>query len=339
MAGNRIEIVAASFFAASAAFAQTTEPLFSSSEDTLGNAVTYPDGTPAELTGSLVTMMPGDSTGWHLHPVPTVGYVLSGRLTVEYATGETRRFDTGEGFIEGQNIAHNGHNFGDQPLRIVAFQTSAPGLPATQTADPPRPDDFVDLQRIVHGLQIEMRYVGNDNFVGRPITGYEANIVYLTLEAATALGEVQSMLGTEGLGLKVFDGYRPQRAVDDFMQWASDPDDRAMKDTYYPAVDKSMLIPNGYIAERSGHSRGSTVDLTLVDLESGEALDMGSPYDYFDTTSWPSSTSVSETARDNRIRLREVMVKHGFEPLEEEWWHFTLRNEPYPDRYFDFPVR
>jgi D-alanyl-D-alanine dipeptidase len=224
-------------------------------------------------------------------------------------------------------------------IEIIAASVFAASAALAQTTEAPRPDDFVDLQRIVHGLQIEMRYVGNDNFVGRPITGYEVNIVYLTLEAATSLGEVRNMLATEGLGLKVFDGYRPQRAVDDFMQWASDPDDRAMKETYYPAVDKSMLIPNGYIAERSGHSRGSTVDLTLVDLESGEELDMGSPYDYFDTTSWPSSTSVSETARDNRIKLREVMVKHGFEPLEEEWRHFTLRNEPYPDTHFDFPVR
>jgi D-alanyl-D-alanine dipeptidase len=335
----RVQVIAASFFAAAAVLAQTTEPLFSSSEDTLGNAVTYPDGTPAELTGNLVTLMPGDSTGWHLHPAPTFGYVLSGHLTVEYATGETRTFKTGEGLIEGQNVAHNGHNYGDQPLRIVAFHAGAPGLPTTQPVDSPRLDDFVDLQRIVPGLEIEMRYVRNDNFIGRPIAGYEANIAYLTLEAAMALGEVQKALTREGLGLKVFDGYRPQRAVDDFMQWASDPNDRAMKDKYYPAVDKSMLIPNGYIAERSGHSRGSTVDLTLVDLESGEELDMGSPYDYFDPISWPSSTSVSETARDNRVKLREVMMKHGFEPLEEEWWHFTLRNEPYPDRYFDFPVR
>jgi D-alanyl-D-alanine dipeptidase len=336
---DRIQVFAATLFVVSAGLAQTTEPLFSSSEDTLGHAVTYPDGTAAELTGSLVTMMPGESTGWHLHPVPTFGYVLAGQLTVEYATGETHTFEAGQGLIEGQNIAHNGHNYGDWPLRIVAFHAGAPGLPATQPADPPRPDDFVDLQRAVPGLEIEMRYLGNDNFVGRPIAGYEANIVYLTLEAATALGEVQAALAAEGLGLKIFDGYRPQRAVDDFMRWAADPDDRAMKGTYYPAVDKARLIPDCYIAERSGHSRGSTVDVTLVDLESREELDMGSPYDYFDPISRPSSTSVPETARDNRIRLREVMVKHGFDPLEEEWWHFTLRNEPYPDRYFDFPVR
>lgn len=339
MAWIRLQVIAVSLFAASAALAQTTEPLFRSSVDTLGNSVTYPDGSSAELTGNLVTMMPGDSTGWHLHPVPTFGFVLSGQLTVEYATGETHRFESGEGLIEGQNVAHNGHNYGDQPLRILAFHAGAPGLSPTQPVDPPLPDGFVDLQQVVHGLEIDLRYLGNDNFVGRPIGGYEVNTAYLTLEAATALGEVQDELATEGLGLKVFDGYRPQRAVDDFMQWAADPDDRAMKNAYYPAVDKAQLIPGGYIAERSGHSRGSTVDLTLVDLERGEELDMGSPYDYFDPISWPSSTSVSQTARDNRLRLRAVMVKHGFEPLDEEWWHFTLRNEPFPDRYFDFPVR
>lgn len=161
------------------------------------------------------------------------------------------------------------------------------------------------------------------NRQSRPIAGYEANVVYLTLAAATALREVQAELASEGLGLKVFDGYRPQRAVDDFMRWAADADDQAMKDSFYPAVNKSALIPDGYIAERSGHSRGSTVDLTLVDLTSGEELDMGSPYDYFDPISWPASTAVPEVALDNRMKLREIMVRHGFMPLEEEWWHIS----------------
>ncbi|MGD2167713.1 MAG: M15 family metallopeptidase [Gammaproteobacteria bacterium] len=224
-------------------------------------------------------------------------------------------------------------------IGVVLTSLLASASALAQTAEPPRPDNFVDLQRVVSGLKVELRYAGSNNFVGRPIAGYEAGVVYLTREAATALGEVQRVLAADGLGLKVFDGYRPQRAVNDFMQWASDPNDRAMKDAYYPTVEKSMLIPNGYIAERSGHSRGSTVDLTLIELTSGQELDMGSPYDYFDPISWPASTSVSEAARRNRNKLRETMVQHGFEPLEEEWWHFTLRNEPFPDLYFDFPVR
>ena len=211
--------------------------------------------------------------------------------------------------------------------------------PAAQRADPLRPESFVDLQRFVPGIEIEVRYAGSDNFIGRPVAGYEASVVYLTRDAARALGEAQNELAREGLGLKVFDGYRPQRAVDDFMQWASDPDDKAMKDAHYPAIDKSMLIPNGYIARRSGHTRGSTVDQRQIDLGTSEELDMGSPYDFFDPISRPSSTSVSQAARDNRSKLRNIMVRHGFEPLEEEWWHFRLRNEPYPDTYFDFPVR
>jgi D-alanyl-D-alanine dipeptidase len=224
-------------------------------------------------------------------------------------------------------------------IQVIAGSLLVVSAALAQTPEPPRPEQFVDLQGAVPGLEIEMRYAGRNNFVGRPIAGYEANVVYLTREAATALGKVQNVLVTEGLGLKVFDAYRPQRAVDDFMRWASDPDDRAMKDAYYPTVDKSMLVAKGYIAERSGHSRGSTVDLTLIDLRTGNELDMGSPYDFFDPISWPSSDAVSKVAQENRIKLREIMVAHGFEPLDQEWWHFTLRDEPYPDRYFNFPVR
>jgi D-alanyl-D-alanine dipeptidase len=219
----------------------------------------------------------------------------------------------------------------------------APGNPVsypdTVPAEPTRPDDFVDLTDVIPGLVIEQRYFGSNNFIGRPIAGYEANVVYLTRPAASALRDVQQDLAAEGLGLKVFDGYRPQRAVDDFMRWAADPGATSMKAAYYPDVDKSELIPKGYIAERSGHSRGSTVDLTLIELATGEEVDMGSPFDFFDPVSWPSSTAVPESARANRMHLRELMLRHGFDPLEEEWWHFTLHDEPYPNSYFDFPVR
>jgi D-alanyl-D-alanine dipeptidase len=332
--------VAVTLLGAAPALAQPgVEPLFSSSEDVLGNSITYPDATPAELTGSLVTMMPGDNTGWHVHDVPTFGYVISGRLTVEYAAGEMHVFEAGDGVIEAQNVAHNGHNRGNEPVVIVVFQAGARGVAASRPEDPPRPADFVDIQYVIPDIEIQSRYSGTDNFVGRPVAGYEAGVVYLTREAAEALGRVQAELRTDGLGLKVFDGYRPQRAVDDFMRWAADLDDRATKARYYPSIDKSKLIPDGYIAERSGHSRGSTVDLTLIDLGSREEIDMGSPYDFFDPVSWPSATSIPEDARANRMRLREIMLRHGFEPLDEEWWHFTLRDEPYPERYFDFPVR
>jgi len=326
--------------AAAAAVAQTTtEPLFDSGQDTLGNPLSYPDAATARIAGDLVTMMPGTSTGWHRHAVPTFGYLLSGELTVDYATGEQRVFSAGAGVIEAQHIVHNGHNRGSEPVRILVFSAGAPGVPASERADPPRPDDFVALADTIPGLEIEQRYFGSNNFIGRPIAGYEHNIVYLTRQAAAALQGVQRELAVQGLGLKVFDGYRPQRAVDDFMRWAADDDDVAMKSEYYPTLPKSQLIPGGYIAERSGHSRGSTIDLTLIELASGRELDMGSPYDFFDPISWPSSTAVSAAARANRLTLRDVMLRHGFEPLREEWWHFTLGSEPYPDRYFDFPVR
>ena len=326
-------------FAPTAGAQPSSEPVFSSDTDMLGNPITYADGAPAELRSSVVTLMPGDSTGWHLHAVPTAGYVLSGELTVEYENGETHAVSAGAGIIEALDTLHNGHNYGDVPLRIVVFNAGSPGVAATQRADPPRPAGFVDLQAEIPGLAIEMRYRGNNNFVGRPIAGYDSDIVYLTREAAAALRTAQEELASEGLGLKVFDGYRPQRAVDDFVQWASDPDDLVMKDDFYPAVDKADLIPGGYIAARSGHSRGSTVDVTLIYIGTGKELDMGSPYDYFDPVSWPSSTAVPPTARANRTKLRDVMLQHGFAPLEEEWWHFTLRDEPYPDTYFDFAVR
>ncbi len=202
-----------------------------------------------------------------------------------------------------------------------------------------RAGGFVDAGALVPGLVVEMRYASSRNFVGRPITGYEAPVCLLTREAAAALAAVQNELRALGRGLKVFDCYRPARAVADFAAWARDPNDQRMRDEYYPNVDKSRLFELGYIAERSGHPCGSTVDVTIVDLATGAELDMGTPYDLFDPRSWPSDAGVSETARTNRMALQRMMVAHGFRPLREEWWHFTLENEPHPEMYFDFPVR
>lgn len=202
-----------------------------------------------------------------------------------------------------------------------------------------RADGFVDAARIVPGLRVEMRYAGAHNFVGRRVDGYEAPVCLLTHEAAEALAGVQAELAASGLGLKVFDCYRPQRAVADFARWAADLSDQSTKAEFYPNVDKTRLFELGYIAERSGHSRGSTLDLTLVNLATGAEIDMGSPFDLFDTRSWPSDETVSATARANRAMLADVMRRHGFRPLREEWWHFTLEGEPHPDTYFDFVVR
>jgi D-alanyl-D-alanine dipeptidase len=214
-------------------------------------------------------------------------------------------------------------------------------LIGTTTAMQPAtlPSGFVDATSVVEGLVVEMRYLGSDNFVGRRIDGYQAPRCILTRQAAQALVSVQRELAADGLGLKVFDCYRPKRAVAHFVRWARDLKDVARKPDHYPEVDKRNLFRDGYIASRSGHSRGSTVDLTLVRRADSQALDMGTPFDFFSPKSWPGSAAVTPEQRANRAVLAAVMERAGFAPLKTEWWHFTLTGEPFPDTYFDFPVR
>lgn len=212
-------------------------------------------------------------------------------------------------------------------------------LAACAHVAPSRPEGFVDASRVVPGLRVEMRYTTAHNFVGRPIDGYEAPVCILTRQAAEALARVQAELAPRGLGLKVYDCYRPQRAVAHFARWAADLSDQSTKAEFYPNVDKARLFELGYIAARSGHSRGSTLDVTIVDLASGAEIDMGTPFDLFDTRSWPTDETVSAEARANRLMLQNVMRAHGFRSLREEWWHFTLEGEPHPETYFDFVVR
>lgn len=202
------------------------------------------------------------------------------------------------------------------------------------------PDGFVYLGDVIPDIQQDVRYFSENNFIGERINGYEKPRVIISEQAATALQAVQAELKSFALGMKVYDAYRPQQAVDHFVRWAKDIADTRMKQQYYPGVDKKDLFKNGYIAARSGHSRGSTVDLTIVSLGAGtpQELDMGTPWDFFSPLSWPGSTEVNASQRANRMLLREVMTKHGFKPLKEEWWHFTLADEPYPDTYFDFVV-
>ena len=208
-----------------------------------------------------------------------------------------------------------------------------------QARDSQRPDTFVDAANVSPGLLVEMRYTTPHNFVGVPIEGYDKPICYLTKPAAAALAEVVADLEPRGLTLKVYDCYRPQRAVAHFLRWASKIDDLKMRSEFYPQVDKSTLFRDGYIAALSGHSRGSTMDLTLARRSDGEPLDMGTPFDFFGRRSWPSDRRVSAEAQANRALLVQVMARRGFRPYDKEWWHFTLRHEPYPQTYFDFPVR
>ena len=201
------------------------------------------------------------------------------------------------------------------------------------------PDNFIYLREVIHDIEIDLRYCGTGNFTGSRIPGYETERLILTLDAAMALKKVQQELLYGNLGLKIFDGYRPQQAVDHFISWAQDESGQDTKAEYYPNIDKSRIFADGYLVSRSSHSRGSTVDLTLIDRSTLEELDMGTPFDFFDLRSWPSSTEVTLQQRANRMLLRHVMSRHGFAGVEEEWWHFTLQNEPYPDTYFNFPVK
>jgi D-alanyl-D-alanine dipeptidase len=197
---------------------------------------------------------------------------------------------------------------------------------------------FVDAATVVPGLIVEARYAGSHNFVGRPIDGYETPRCLLTAAAAQALAGVAQDVAKYGLAIKVFDCYRPARAVANFVRWARDLNDVARKQEFYPEVDKRTLFRDGYISQRSGHSRGSTVDLTLAHAD-GRELDMGTPFDFFSPKSWPYDGGIGHAAMVNRGELANAMRHHGFRPYQREWWHFTLSHEPFPNTYFDFPVK
>ena len=218
-------------------------------------------------------------------------------------------------------------------LLIIAIFTSCQPKELNQL-----PKNFVYLQDIIPDIELEMRYYGKDNFVGRKVDGYEKPVCICTKEAALALKNVQEELSSKNLSLKVFDAYRPQRAVNHFIEWAKSINDTLTKSKYYPNVKKEDLFRLKYIAEKSSHSRGSTFDLTLLD-SSKNALDMGTPFDYFGPESWPTSHAVNSDQKANRMLLQRLMLKHGFSLYAEEWWHFTLNNEPFSDTYFDFVIR
>ena len=200
------------------------------------------------------------------------------------------------------------------------------------------PSDFVVLSDVVPGIIQEIRYYSTYNFIGERIDGYEEPYALLTKEAARALKSAANELNVMGYRLKVFDAYRPVSAVKQFILWGIEDQDIRMKPYFYPDLEKQELFSRGYIARQSSHSRGSTVDLTLLDMATGKELDMGGPFDFFGELSHPDYRGVTEEQYDNRMTLRRVMLRNGFEPLDCEWWHFTLKDEPYPDTYFTFPV-
>lgn len=245
-------------------------------------------------------------------------------------------------------------------VSLLVVTAAAP--PAQAEPGPTAPGEFVDLRSVDPTVLTEMRYATAHTFMGERVDGYRQPVCLLTRPAARALRTAQRRLLRQGYSLKVYDCYRPQRAVDHFVRWAKDPDDQVMKGEFYPRVDKSRLFEDGYIAERSGHSRGSTVDLTLVKLPAaptrpyvpgedsvpcfaprGErfpdnSVDMGTGFDCFDTLSHTDDPRVRGVQRANRRFLKKTLTDVGFVNLPEEWWHFTYQPETFPDTYFDFPV-
>lgn len=203
------------------------------------------------------------------------------------------------------------------------------------------PQNFVYLETVDPSIIQEMKYFTHDNFLGRPVKGYESNRCIITRPTALALAKVQKILQQQSMSLKVFDCYRPQTAVNDFIVWADDIADQKMKKTFYPRINKADVFKLNYVAKKSGHTRGSTVDLTIVEIHPDSSvteLDMGTHFDLLDELSHFDATGVSETAQKNRRFFRQLM-QTDFNPIESEWWHFTLKNEPFPDTYFDFPVK
>ena len=204
------------------------------------------------------------------------------------------------------------------------------------------PKRFVYLTDIAPSILQDIRYATDNNFIGKPLPGYKDPICILTEPTADALVKVQQELNQQGLGLKVFDGYRPQTSVNEFIRWSKDAPDQKMKAVYYPNVNKADFFKLGYIKKKSGHTRGSTVDLTIIDLKTNQELDMGTPFDFMDELSHPLSQGVTLKQYLNRQLLNNMMSRHGFIPLKQqdtEWWHFTLKNELFPDTYFNFPVK
>ena len=211
-------------------------------------------------------------------------------------------------------------------------------LISSQISSQTLPKGFSYVSEIDVTIKKELRYGTSNNFIGKPIDGYLKDSLIISTPAAKALKEIQTKLMLSGLSLKIFDAYRPQQAVDHFVRWAKVMNDTLMKQLYYPNVQKSELFTLGFIASKSGHTRGSTVDLSIVDVKTNKEVDMGSSYDFFGEKSHPFYKKITEAQMKNRMLLRTIMIKNGFIPYDNEWWHFTLKDEPYPTTYFNFLI-
>jgi len=197
---------------------------------------------------------------------------------------------------------------------------------------------FVFLDEVLRGIRWDAKYATWDNFTGKPVEGYEVNRIAASRELAAALLGAKELAAAHGYGLLLWDGYRPQRAVNCFLKWSEQPEDGLTKGRYYPNIERASMIAKGYVAEKSSHSRGSAIDLTLYRLETGALVSMGGGFDYMDERSHHDAKGISDNEAQSRQLLRSIMEDSGFEPYGCEWWHYVLKNEPYPDSYFDFPV-
>lgn len=243
-----------------------------------------------------------------------------------------------------QDIWNAGHAAGYVDGLADAQEIPAlPVIPAKNvkchSPNPAAEAGFVSLSRYIPDAILELRYATTYNFVGERMPGYEQPVALLTREAAQALREVSDEMLAKGYRLKIYDAYRPQQTTDRFSQWAMDLDDQKMKSYFYPEEEKATLVDKGYLSTRSIHSRGSSVDLTLLDMSTGQNVDMGGNFDYFGPSSRRDYRNLTEEQKANRRLLRETMEAHGFKSIRAEWWHFTLKDEPYPDTYFNFPLQ
>ncbi len=225
-------------------------------------------------------------------------------------------------------------------IAMAAIMASCSSTRQTAATTPEEDSSqFVNITDVIPDAILEIRYYGTYNFVGDRIDGYLQPTALLTKRAADSLKAVSDDAISMGYRLKIYDAYRPQKAVDHFVRWAADIPDVRMKKYFYPDLDKSVLFEQEYIMEKSGHTRGSTVDLTLFDMNTEKELDMGGTFDWFGVESHPDFGGITHQQIHNRMILRSLMLRHGFKPLSSEWWHFTLKDEPFPDTYFTFPVK
>jgi D-alanyl-D-alanine dipeptidase len=199
-------------------------------------------------------------------------------------------------------------------------------------------DGFVFLDEVLPGIRWDAKYATWDNFTGKPVDGYEVNRIVGTRALAAALLVAQEQAAVLGYGLLLWDGYRPQRAVDCFLQWSKEPEDNQTKAKHYPHISRAAMIERGYIAAKSGHSRGSAIDLTLYQLDTKTLVPMGTDFDLMDALSHHGAQGITKEETENRRLLRSIMEASRFNPYDCEWWHYTLKKEPYPDTYFDFPI-